>query len=230
MKISRIATLALAAVLSVAASKPNWTATVTVGADGTHTLGNPDAPVKLTEFVSYTCPHCGAFEKDAEGPLRLAYVMPGKVSVRIQHVLRDPVDVTVAMLTNCGKPAGFFKRHHTFMHDQDKWLARLGGMSTAQRQRWATGPIPARLQAITRDFGFYATMERLGYARPAVDRCLGDTGMLDKLTAQAAGAAGLGVRSTPSFSLNGDLLETAHSWETLLPQIAARLNRPAPKS
>src|SRR5690606_26378810 len=125
-----------------------WLATVAVGADGTHVLGNPDATVKLDEFISYTCPHCANFEKQAEAPIRLAYVMPGKLSVRIVHLIRDPVDLTVAMLTNCGDPAGFFLRHQIFLQSQDKWLARMDGMTDAQRQRWTSGDLPARMRAI----------------------------------------------------------------------------------
>ena len=34
-----------------------------------------------------------------EAPLKIGYVHSGKVSVEIRHMLRDPIDLTVAMLT-----------------------------------------------------------------------------------------------------------------------------------
>ncbi|MBV1918618.1 MAG: DsbA family protein [Sphingomonadaceae bacterium] len=223
-----IAMLAGAAALvpagtAIAAPKQNWTATVTVQDDGTHLLGNPDADIKLTEFVSYTCPHCATFQKQADAPMRLAYIMPGKLSVRIHHVIRDPVDLAVAMLTNCGDPAGFFMRHHIFLQTQENWLTKMGTMSAAQRKRWSAGEVPARLRAVATDLDFYAMMAHRGYQRSAVDRCLSDRDMAMKLIAQTSAADPLGVKGTPSFSLDGVLLAAVHDWASLNIQIKARL-------
>ena len=44
----------------------NWAATVTITADGSHLLGNPRAATRVTEFVSYTCPHCAHFTKESD--------------------------------------------------------------------------------------------------------------------------------------------------------------------
>lgn len=223
MRVLRIAAIAAAALLSMAAGKPNWTATVTVNEDGTHVLGNPEAAVKLTEFVSYTCPHCSSFEKQANAPMRLAYVMPGKLSIQVQHVVRDPVDLTVAMLANCGDSGGFFERHHAFLYDQDKWLTKMASTTEEQRKRWMAGEMPARLQAIASDFGFYATMAQRGYSRSAVNRCLSDKPMAERIVAQTEAAAKLGVNGTPSFALDGALLAATHDWESLDVQLKARM-------
>lgn len=223
MRVFRFAAIAVAALLSMAAGKPNWTATVTVNEDGTHVLGNPDAAVKLTEFVSYTCPHCAHFEQQSDAPMRLAYVMPGKLSIKVQHLVRDPVDLTVAMLTNCGDPNGFFERHHTFLYDQHKWLTKMGDTTEEQRKRWTVGEMPARLQAIAGDFDFYAIMAHRGYSRSAVNRCLSDKAMAQRIIAQTQDAAKLGVNATPSFALDGALLAATHDWESLNIQLEARM-------
>jgi protein-disulfide isomerase len=215
--------LSLAAGMVVAAERQNWTATVSVTPSGSHVLGNPDAPVKLTEYVSYTCPHCAHFEQEADAPMRLAYVMPGKVSIEVRHLLRDPVDLTVALLTNCGDPSGFFKLHHTFLYDQDKWITKMGDMTEAQRKRWTTGEMPARLRAIADDFDFYAIMAQNGISRAAVDRCLSDKAKAQKLVSESEKAKDFGVTGTPSFALNGVLLAATHSWDSLDVQIRARL-------
>lgn len=208
--------------LQAKAERENWTAKVTITENGSHILGNPDAKVKLTEYVSYTCPHCATFQKEAETPLRLAYVMPGKVSVKVQHVVRDPVDLTVAMLTNCGSPDGFFKRHHTFLYGQEKWLARMGGMSSGQRKRWYEGEMAVRLQAVARDFGFYQMMEQHGVSRIAVNRCLGDKEAAQKIVSQTEKAQEAGITGTPGFALDGTVLAATHDWKTLDLQIKAR--------
>lgn len=215
--------LALQSAQSWAAPKENWTAKVSVQADGTHVLGNPDAKLQLTEFVSYTCPLCGAFQRSADAPLRLAYVMPGTLSVRIQQVVRNPVDLAVALLIGCGNPAGYFKRHQIFLHKQDSWLARLDSMSSAQKSRWSAGNVASGLRAISADFGFYQIMDHLNYSRSAVDRCLGDMQTAEKLMAQSADAELLGIQGTPSFTLNGKLLENTHDWNTLNAAIISRM-------
>ena len=205
------------------APKQNWNAAVAQQGSGAFTLGNPNAKVKLDEYVSYTCPHCAAFHKQADPVLRLAYVPQGKVSVTVQQFLRNPVDVTVAMLTNCGDPKRFFVRHNAFLGTQDKWLGKMEGFSQSQTARWSTGPIPNRLRAIATDFDFYATMGRWGYTRAQVDRCLADGPMMKRLEGQTKAAMDLGVDGTPSFALDGKLLDEVHDWKALAAQIDTRL-------
>lgn len=224
--ILRIIAIAAAAMLSLAATKPahsNWNGVVTQAADGAFTLGNPAAKVKLTEYVSYTCPHCGHFHREADPKLRLTYVPQGKVSVTVEQILRNPVDLTIAMLTNCGDPKLFFARHNAFMNTQETWLPKLEGFSEAQTARWSSGSLPVRLRAIASDLDFYAVMAHWSFSRPQVDKCLADPVVLRRITAQTDAASKLGVDSTPSFAINGQVLADTHSWELLAPQITAQL-------
>lgn len=218
-----LAIVALALAPAALAARPNWAATVATRDDGSHVLGNPAAKVKLTEYVSYTCPHCAHFQQEADAPLRLAYVAPGTVSVQVNHVIRDPVDLTAAMLANCGDPAGFFVRHHIFLQSQQKWLGKLGTASDAQRLRWTSGPMAARMRAIAADFGFYALMAPRGLGRAAADRCLADNAMAQRLVAQTSTAVSHGVTGTPSFAIGGQLLDDAHDWSALQAEIKRRL-------
>jgi protein-disulfide isomerase len=224
--IMRLGALAAAALLAVGAAPPaprgNWLAMVAVTASGSHTLGNPAAPVKLVEYLSYTCPHCAHFQQQSEAPMKLAFIQPGKVQVEVRHLVRDPVDMTVAMLTNCGEPSRFFANHNLFLQSQERWLKRLDTASEAQKARWTTGPLPARMRAIAGDFGFYAMMEARGYRRTDVNRCLADEGMAKRLADQTAGAADHGVSGTPSFLLDGVRLAGTHDWQTLASQLQAR--------
>jgi len=222
-RIVQIAALAAAAVLTVAAAPAsNWLNTVNVTANGSHVLGNPDAKVKLTEYVSYTCPHCGHFHKEADAALKLIYVQPGKISMEIQHIIRDPVDLTVAMLTNCGKPDGFFQRHNDFMSGQDQWLAKAGSINETQQKRWYYGPLASRMEAVAHDFDFYEIMEKRGFSAAQVDRCLADKDMAQLITQQTVQASDQGVNATPSFAIDGAVLTGTHDWKSLESQLAAR--------
>ena len=49
-------------------------------------MGNPNAKVKLIEFGSLTCPHCGEFEEKGAQPLIDNYVKKRLVSLRIPQL------------------------------------------------------------------------------------------------------------------------------------------------
>ena len=217
--------MSLLALLTSAApaASPNWLATVTVTPEGSHILGNSKAPVRLTAWVSYTCSHCAEFEKVSDAPLRLGYVAQGKVAYEIKHILRDPVDATVAQLTSCGPKEQFFGNHSMFFRRQAEWIKTLAASSESQRARWSTGDYAARRRAIASDFHFYEIMEQRGYRRTDVDRCLADNAMAERIARQTAEAVKIGFSSTPSFSLGGVPLFGTYTWEQLQPQIRGLL-------
>lgn len=192
-----------------------WNSVVT-RKDSAHIFGNPDAQAKLTEYVSYTCPHCANFVVQGDPALKLIYIPSGKVSVEIRHVIRDPIDWTAAVLAQCGEPEQFAQNHDAFMRTQKDWLPKLSTATQAQRARWqSSDPVAAR-RAIASDLGFEEIMERRGYSRVEIDRCLADGGTARAIAVDSIlEAKRMGVSGTPSFALNGTLLEGTHNWPTL---------------
>ena len=223
LRILAIAAIAALTIGAAPASKQNWNQTTTVTPAGNHVLGNPDADVKLVEFVSYTCPHCAHFEEQADSAMRVTYVAQGRLSVEVRNFLRDPVDLTAALLTNCGPASKFFANHSAFMHSQDKWIGTLASAGPTQKQRWSAGSFAQRTKAIATDFGFYEIMKNRGYERPEIDKCLADEAKAQKLAAGTDEAEKAGVQGTPSFMLGGTLLAGTHNWAALYPQIQARM-------
>lgn len=219
--------LGLAALAGIGAASPapraNWNNTVAVTPAGTHVLGNPAAKVKLVEYVSYTCPHCAHFEREGESALRVGYVAPGKVSVEVRNYVRDPIDMAAALLTNCGDPKRFFLRHTAFLRSQDRWLATMQNAGQLQRQRWQTADFKARMRFIATDFGFYAIAASRGVNRAAADVCLADEAKARRLAEGTRAGEALGVRGTPSFLIDGNLLSGTHDWQALELQLQARL-------
>ena len=206
--------LATCAGLAGAATK-NWNTHV-VRADGAHVMGNPKAKRVLTEFVSYTCPHCGDFARVGDEALKLAHVGPGKLRLEIRHIVRDPVDLTVAMLAWCGDPAKFPRNHTAFMLAQPRFLSLARSTTASQRQRWASGDLPTRTRAVASDLGFYAIMEGRGYRRSDIDKCLADTARANALASNSErDSKRYNVAGTPSFALDGQLLPEVHDWPTL---------------
>ena len=218
----RVALLALVAFLNVGAAPTVAQGTLTP--DGGHLLGNPNAKVKLIAFESYTCHFCAKFEQEGAPPLKLAYVQSGRVLLEVRHFVRDPVDLTAAMLSECVAPSKFYAFHRSLFLNFDKWTALFGTVSKAQRDRWASTNRAAGRRAMASDFGFYAYAEAQGLSRPMADKCLNDDKLAQRLAAQTkAYNDKFDLTGTPSFAINGALLAATHDWASLAPQIEARM-------
>lgn len=197
------------------AGNGNWNTTVEV-TPRAHILGNPDAETTLAEFVSYTCPHCADFTIQGEAPLQYVFIGAGKLRLEIRPVIRNVVDLTATMLVQCGDSSKFLQNHTMFMTRQKVWLDVVRNSTRAQQAAWfGPNPLAAR-QALSQQLGFYDMMELRGYSRPEIDRCLADDARAAALEANTlADAAEFGIRGTPSFALNGSLLEGVHNWPSL---------------
>ena len=198
-----------------AGANGNWLATVE-RTPVSHFVGDPDAPVTLTEFVSYTCPHCRDFAMRGEEVLKLGYVRTGEMRFEYRHNAASVVDLTAAMLARCGTPDQFPANHAALMAAQPQFNALLRLASKSQTDRWNYGDPAARRRAVASDLHFYDIFERRGYRRPELDRCLADQDLADRL--EAAGRRDreeVGVKATPSFAINGRLLDNVHTWDAL---------------
>lgn len=214
MKKIVIAALLAAAPLTAVLGQ-NWLGTYTATEAGNR-VGNPQAKTTLVEYVSYTCSHCGEFFKEADAAIKIGLVQPGKASVEVRHVIRDTVDLAATVLVNCGDRSKFWANHDMFFARQDRWMTAWNLTLPSQRRRWETPPLASRMQAVAGDLGFYEMMETRGYTRTQIDRCLTDEPAIRALVEKSNSAAdAAGVRSTPSFVLNGKLLTNVQSWASL---------------
>ncbi len=222
----KIAALAGAALLGMAAAPKTvgWSSTVSLTAEGHYLLGNPKAAVRLTQYVSYTCKDCARFQMQSDGVLLLAYLPSGRLNMVVSPVIENPIDLTAAMLANCGPKEKFFMNHNALLRSQAGWIKPLAHASSMQRSRWAGPNLGARGRAIAADFGLYAVMATRGYDRQTVERCLTDKAVADRITAQSNAARASGVTKTPSFALGLDLLKNTHDWASLRPQLDESLN------
>lgn len=225
MKVNALKTVLLAsAVLLATGAAPDWTVTVEETEAG-HLIGNPAAATKVTEYISYTCSHCATFARSGDPELKISYVRTGKVSLEIRHFLRDPIDLTAAMLAHCGDPDKFALNHSAIMLSQDKWLAVAQRATQGQMQRWSNPDRAAARRAIASDLDFYELMEGRGYRITDVDRCLADSAKEAELVqATRTYATDLGLQGTPSFTINGDVLDGVHSWPNLQSALDAHLD------
>lgn len=219
--------LPAAALPAAPAAAQNWNAQYVATPTG-HRVGNPDAPIQLIEYVSYTCPHCAHFESESEAELRYHYIHQGYVAVEVRHLLRNGLDVAIALAAECGPDDAFFDNHRMFLNTQDTWIAKARALSPEQQARWSAGTTPDQFRAMASDLDFYEMMEPRGVSRSQLDACLTDRARILEITAESeANAAEYGVQGTPSFVVNGQLLDGVHAWPSLR-QVLAALRQEAP--
>lgn len=79
-----------------------WLDVVATTPEGGWLLGNPNAPVKLVEYGSLTCPACAAFSQTGIQPLWQNYVNTGRVSWEFRSVaIHGAVDLVSTRLLEC---------------------------------------------------------------------------------------------------------------------------------
>jgi len=210
----RLAILALIALPGalIAAPAANWTARVAQSPIGGHVLGNPAAPTKLVEYVSYTCSHCAHFVGEASAPLKADYVKGGKVSVEVRNAVRDKYDLTAALLARCGGPRRFFGNHEALFANQDAWMEQLQAYD-----RGAAKPSEqiAALRDIARNTGLYALMGKRGFTPAQLDACIANPVAMKQILAMTDEAWNkVKIGGTPGFTING-ALAGGSSWATL---------------
>lgn len=213
--------LALAALASAApAMAKDWSTTVSRTANGSYMLGNPKAANRLVAWVSYTCSHCAAFDAEAMGPLRKTYLRSGSISLEVRNLLRDPADTAAAMLARCQGSGRFFAHHAAIMDAQRDWFGRAVAASPTEQRRWMEGTPAERMAKVSRATGLESLMASRGVSVAAQQKCLADTAMLDTIVAMTADAGEKWkIRGTPSFALNGKLVEGVHDWSGLKPRL-----------
>ena len=218
------AIVSLAPATSAQNRSGNWN--LTVEADQvSHRIGNPDAPVQLSEYISYTCPTCARFAGEGDPPVELAYVGSGKVRLEIRHIVRDPIDLTITMMAHCGPAAKFKKNHTAFMLSQGKWIGKMQNASQSQIVRWTQRGAGSR-RNIANDFGFYDIMKQRGYRITDVDKCLNDESKAEALAqATADYIQEYGNHGTPMFTIDGKRVFNVVVWEDLRPNLDAAVSQ-----
>ena len=65
-------------------------------------LGNPDAPVTVIEYASYTCPPCASFHQGSFKQLKSDYIDTGRINFVYREVYFDKFGLWAGMLARCG--------------------------------------------------------------------------------------------------------------------------------
>lgn len=224
------ATLAAAAFAAPAAPAPgpaaaqgqapaqrDWARTVVATSEGGFRMGNPEAAVRLVEYVSLTCPHCRHFAETGAPALIADHVRSGRVSFEIRPFPLDAVAAIGAQLARCAAPARAFALNDAILAGQQDIFGRLQRLTAAEIDAitaLAQAEQRLRIAAVT---GIEAIGARHGIDAAAAQACLADQAGADRIDAIRAAAEQIGIGGTPSFTLNGIVQPGVHDWAALAP-------------
>lgn len=213
---------ALAPSAASAQARRDWTQTIVATPEGGFRMGNPAAPLKVVEFVSLTCPHCREFARSGAPQLVQRYVRGGRVSFEIRPFPLDAVASLAAQLNRCAAPARAFALNDAILASQEAWLGRLTALSNEQIgeiERLPEAELRVRVAAITQ---LDALAARHGIPAARVRNCLADEAGAGRIAAIKSAGERLGIRGTPSFTINGRVAQDAYDWAALEPLLRGR--------
>ncbi|MEP4379931.1 MAG: DsbA family protein [Alphaproteobacteria bacterium] len=153
-------------------------------------IGSPDAPVTVIEYFSLTCPHCASFHNDVYGDLKAKYVDTGKVRLVYREFPRDGVDLRAGMMARCADPRRYAGLVQVLFKNQPNWTR-------------SNDPV-----------GELAKIGRLaGIDDATFQSCIANEELANGLLAARQNASTLGVQSTPTFEIAGQLYPGSRSIE-----------------
>ena len=156
------------------------------------TKGRPDAPVTVYEMADFQCPACRQFAVNVFPTLEREFIEPGKVRwvfIHLPLTSIHPNAVAAAEVATCAGRQGRFWRTHDLLYQlQDDWA------KVAQPR--------AVLVSMAR---------RAGVDRAKLLACLDGGTARAEVERDAQRATRSGARGTPSFYIEGGLLQGAPS-------------------
>ncbi len=185
-----------------------WSETVAKTEAGGIVMGNPDAPIKLVEYMSITCSHCKDFGEQAFVPLRDNYVESGRVSFEIRNFVRDPLDLSAAILSRCGGEGPFFPLTEQALSYQGTMFEKAQAMGEATYSDILQSAPDARFVRLAEQLGLIAFFQQRGISEDQAKTCLADTEAAESLmNATQKAAEEHNIEGTPTFLLNGQKID-----------------------
>jgi protein-disulfide isomerase len=147
---------------------------------GERALGNANAPVTVIEYVSLTCPHCAAFQRNVFPRVKKELIDTGKIRFIVREFPIGRSAGNAAIANRCAP--------------EDKYFTLLTAL-LARQPEWVSQEV--RLDAI------YGVAKSVGMSRETFDKCLANQSMIDGLNEVKQRGRKFGVIGTPTFFANG---------------------------
>jgi protein-disulfide isomerase len=154
---------------------------------GSPALGPADAPITIVEFSDYECPYCRRWHLETLPRLRAAY------PEQLRFVFRDfPITSIHANAAPAAEAAHCAGEQDAFWEFNEKLFTMELGLSPSAYKQYASG---------------------LGLDEQAFGECVDERRYAKDVQDDFEFAANLGIRSTPTFFINGIALVGAQPFE-----------------
>jgi len=167
--------------------------------------GDPNAPVKIIEYSDFQCPYCARFSQLTEQQLMDTYVSTGQVYFEYRSFgeFIGPESTRSAEAAYCAGDQNKFWEMH------DLLFANQNGEN----------------QGAFNDQRLTTFAEKLGLEMGTFNDCFTSGKYLGQVKQDALDGAQVGVKATPSFILNGKLIEGAQPFSAFQTEIEALLKK-----
>ena len=153
-------------------------------------LGKITAPVTFIEYGSMTCGHCSVFHDEVFEKLKKDYIDTGKVVYAFRPFPLDDLAFAVSKLAYCAGDDSFYNFVGAFYKSQRQWTRAEDKLQAIQGI--------ARLGGMSAD---------------TVKSCIKDTKVQKEVQYFKNSGITLGINSTPSFFVNGQIHRGRTSYE-----------------
>jgi protein-disulfide isomerase len=159
---------------------------------GDHVLGDAEAPITMIEYASFTCPHCAHFHTQILPEIEKKWIDTGKVKLIYRDFPLDQVAAKAAQIAECVPKDRYFGVVDLIFRNQPTWAT-------------ASDPIAALAKPL----------RIAGLGEKEIAACLADEAKTNAVLADYRGGETLGVNSTPTLFIDGQLYRGARSVEDL---------------
>ena len=191
----------------------------TTSFDG-YLVGNPNAPIKLVEYGSLSCPVCARFGQEGFEPMMNKYVNTGKVSYELRNfAVHGPIDLVLARIVRCGSTDAVIPLSEQIWKDIPALIQPLEA-NQAGYQAALTQPMNQRFIAIAEVAKLFDFFAQRGISPAQAKQCLADVPAMEKLAndTQQQGDK-FNITGTPTFMINGQKLDNVYTWDLLEPAL-----------
>lgn len=182
----------------------NWVDMVTPTASGGMLMGNPDAPIKLVEYGSLSCPHCARFAQEGMEPLKTEFVSTGRVSYEYRSFAIHPQDVPLTVLVRCAPKENFFPLVEQIYGNFDAMQKPLEDPAVQKAAEAASSLPPAqRFPALADALKYTDFFAARGLTVDQAHACLANIPAATEVANHAKAYGEAGISQTPTLVING---------------------------
>ncbi len=118
-----------------------------IGLPPERSLGSENAPIKVIEYASMTCPHCAKFHKNTFGLIKKNYIDTGKVHFVFRDFPFDERALKAATLARCSDEEKFFPVLKVIFEQQNDWAFKANWEEELAKIMSLSGMSAEKLQA-----------------------------------------------------------------------------------